>query len=86
MNRPSPKPPQYVLSRHERIHEAIVLGVCLLVCVGFFVKIVFLKAVYQDTFQVASRKPKSKPGVPAPFFAAAINVTRFSPNARFFLP
>lgn len=42
MNRPAPKPPQYVLSRHERIHEAIVLGICLLVCVGFFVKIVFL--------------------------------------------
>ena len=33
---------QYVLSRPEQIHEKIVLLFCLLFCIGFFIKIVFL--------------------------------------------
>jgi hypothetical protein len=37
-----PKKRDYVLTRHERIREKILLGVCVGVCLLFFVKIVLL--------------------------------------------
>lgn len=40
MNHYSPKKREYVLTSSERIHEKLILGVCLAVCVAFFVKIV----------------------------------------------
>ncbi len=40
MNHYTPKKRDYVLSSSERIHEKIVLGICLCVCLSFFVKIV----------------------------------------------
>lgn len=40
MSHYTPRKREYVLSTSERIHEKIILGVCLAVCLAFFVKIV----------------------------------------------
>lgn len=37
-----PKKRGYVLTQPERIREKAVLALCLMMCLGFFVKIVFL--------------------------------------------
>jgi hypothetical protein len=38
----NPKKREYVLTPPERIREKAVLALCLVMCLGFFVKIVFL--------------------------------------------
>jgi hypothetical protein len=37
-----PKKRDYVLTQPERIREKVVLALCMVMCLGFFVKIVFL--------------------------------------------
>lgn len=36
-----PKEREFVLNATERAHEKLVLGMCLAICLGFFVKVVF---------------------------------------------
>ncbi len=38
----NPKKKSFVLTDHERVREKALLVTCLVVCVGFFVKIVLL--------------------------------------------
>ncbi|MEL6624675.1 MAG: hypothetical protein AAFQ83_16230 [Bacteroidota bacterium] len=37
----APRKREYVLTATERVHEKMVLGFCMLICLGFFTKIVF---------------------------------------------
>lgn len=41
MNHLKPRERDFVLNAAERVHEKLVLGACLIVCLGFFVKVVF---------------------------------------------
>lgn len=41
MKRLYSRPKKQMLSTREQFHEKIILAICLLICLGFFVKIVF---------------------------------------------